>query len=370
METSDAFTIENADPLARFINHQLNWSPIRYGIAILIINMIINFSFAWYYRAFVTQSGPPGLFQDPTILFESFVMMPVVGGFYIWSILRVGTLLQQLHMSNVFTDEIGLKKLALEVKQNIRRTAPLIVSIVISAIITILTLGKYLNWFPELQSVGFTNHSSLIPWVRTPLWFLAMYGICFGLFNIGVTIITLRRIFREHAIRISPWHPDRCGGLKSISQYSMTLGYAIAVVGIFLSIQTIQEIQFGIFQTSYLTWLELAGYIISAPLVFFLPLGTAHTAMRNAKTTHLLALSHQFDVQYQLIVDTLLDEEEIELSADTIEQLQTLYTITEDFIIWPFDVLSLRRFLTITLAPLLPGIASAIFEIIRIFFMD
>jgi hypothetical protein len=371
MDTSESFSFENADPLARFIRHQLNWSPIKYGIAILITNVIINFSFAWYLRAFVTQSGPPGLFQDPTILFESYVMMPVVGGFYIWSILRIGTLLQQLYNSDIFTDEADLKKLVPELKESIRSRVPLIISVTVAAIVIFLILGKYLNWFPGLQSVSFLNHSDIIIWLRTPLWFVTMYGICFGLFNIGVTIVTLRRIFRDHAIRISPWHPDRCGGLKSISQYSMTLGYAIAVVGIFISIQTVQEIQVGVFKTSYLTWLELAGYAISAPLVFFLPLGTAHTAMRNAKTTHLLALSHQFDVHFKMIVESLRGEEsEVGSNAERIEQLQTLYKITEDFIIWPFDVVNLRRFLTITLAPLLPAVASVIFEIVRIFFME
>ncbi|HEY45668.1 MAG: hypothetical protein AMJ88_15830 [Anaerolineae bacterium SM23_ 63] len=371
MDTSEEFSFENADPLARFIKHRLNWSPITYGLAILIANIIVNGSFALRFRAFITQTGPPGLFQDPTILFESYVMMPVVGGFYIWSILRIGALLHQLHNSNIFVEETGIEKLTLEVKQNIRSRAALIFSFIVASVVTFLTLGKYLGWFRGPEVVSFLNHSYLLPWVRSPLWFLSMYAICFGLFNIGVTVITLRRVFRDHAIRISPWHPDRCGGLRSISQYSMTLGYAIAVLGIFLSIQTIQEIQIGIFETSYLTWLELAGYIILAPLVFFLPLGTAHTAMRNAKTTHLLALSHQFDAHYTLIVDSLQsDDREIGSSAERIEQLQTLYQITEDFIIWPFDVVNLRRFLTITLAPLLPGVASVLFELIRIFLVD
>jgi hypothetical protein len=371
MDTSEDFSFENADPLARFIRHKLHWSPIQYGLAILIANIIVNGYFALRYRAFVTQTGPPGLFQDPTILFESYVMMPAVGGFYIWSILRIGALLHQLHGSNIFIEETGIEELALEVKHNIRSRAALTFSFVVASIITFLTLGKYLVWFRGPEPVSFLNHSGFLPWARSPLWFLAMYAICFGLFNIGVTIITLRRVFRDHAIRISPWHPDRCGGLRSISQYSMTLGYAIAIIGVFLSIQTIQEIQIGIFGTSYLTWFELAGYIILAPLVFFLPLGTAHTAMRNAKTTHLLALSHQFDAQYRLIVDSLQsDDREIGSNAERIEQLQTLYQITEDFIIWPFDVVNLRRFLTITLAPLLPGVASVLFELIRIFLMD
>jgi hypothetical protein len=371
MDTSEDFTFENADPLARFIRHRLHWSPITYGIAILVANVVINGYFALRFRAFVTQSGPPGLLQDPTILFESYVMMPIVGGFYIWSIHRIGILLQQLYNSNIFTDETGIKELVPEVKRSLRSRGPLILSIFVATIVTLLVLAKYLNWLPGLQSISFLNHSNIISWLRIPLWFVTMYGICFGLFNIGATIITLRRIFRDQSIRISPWHPDRCGGLKSISQYSMNLGYAIAVVGVFISIQAIQEIQLGVFKAAYLTWIELVGYVVLAPLVFFLPLGTAHTAMQSAKRTHLLALADQFDIQYQMIVESLkTGNNEIASSTERIENLQTLYKITEDFTIWPFDDVNLRRFLTITLAPLLPAVASVIFEFIRIFLLD
>ena len=44
-----------------------------------------------------------------------------------------------------------------------------------------------------------------------------------------------------------------------------------------------QRVSWGTFQVAYEVWLALAAYIIVAPLIFFLPLGTAHTAMRNAR---------------------------------------------------------------------------------------
>ena len=371
MNTPRIMEFKNADLLAKFVRYRLNWSPFRYGMAILIVNLVMDFSSAFYFGAFVAQSGPPGLFQDPTQLLVGYVMMPVIGGFYIWSIIRIGTLLQQLYSSNVITDEANFDRLVQELAVRLRNKLPLVVSIITSVIVTLLLLGTFLNWYGWSQSISFLNHSDVLPWLRSPMWFITMYGVCFGLFNIASTVIALRRIFRDQSINLSPWHPDRCGGLRGISQYSLTLGYAIAVIGLTISVLTIQEIYFGTFKSSYLVWIGLVGYIFLSPLIFFLPLGTAHAAMRKAKTTHLLALSKQFDAHYKRIVDALSNGDgEIKMSVEIIGQLHTLYKITEEFTIWPFDIANLRIFLTITLAPLLPGVFSAIFEFTRIFLMD
>lgn len=371
MGDPSSFEFKNDDPIARIIRDRFGWSPRSYGILILIINIVIDFSSATYFNAFVTHTGPPGLLQDPTMLLVSYVMMPVVGGYFIWSIGQIGVLVQQLQEAKVFTDEAQLDDLLQEFNQNLMSRMPFYASVIISLIVSLLLLGTNLEWFPWPKTVGFMNHSDIIPFLKTPMWFITMYAVCFGLFNIASTIAALRRVFTDQPIRISPWHPDRCGGLRGISRYSMTLGYAIAVIGLTLSVQTIQEIQFGTFASSYLTWTGLIGYGVLAPMVFFLPLGTAHRVMQRAKTTHLLTLSRQFDIQYKQITSVLSQgESEIADSVQKIEALQTLYKITEDFIIWPFDVVNLRRFLTITLAPLLPGLITILFEFISIFMLN
>jgi hypothetical protein len=365
------FEYKNDDPLAGIIRDRLHWSPKKYGFMILIINAVIDFSTALYFKAFVTESGPPGLFQDPTMLLVSYVMMPVVGGFYLWSINQIGILLQQLRETNVFTDEARLDVLYQDFKRSLMSRMPFYASLIISVVVAVVLLGTNLDWYPWPQTVSFLNHSDIIPVLKTPMWFISMYGVCFGLFNIASTIAALRRLFLDQTIRISPWHPDRCGGLKGISRYSTTLGNAIAVIGLTISVQTIQEIHYGTFSSSYLTWLGLIGYVVLAPLVFFLPLGTAHRVMRQAKTTQLLALSRQFDIQYKQVTSALSQgESELAESVEKIESLQTLYKITEEFIIWPFNVVNLRRFLTLTLAPLIPIVLSVIFEFIRIFMLE
>ncbi len=371
MSTSETIDFRNSDPLSTFILDRLHWSPRTFGLFILIINLVIDLSSATYFKAFITQSGPPGLLQDPTILVVHYVMMPIVAGFYIWSILRIGSLLHQLYSSNILADNAILDILAKRLKRNLRSRWAFAIALITSTIVTLLLVGTSLNWYPWPQTVSFINHSKILPWLQAPLWFVTMYGICFGLFNIAYTILALREIFRDQTINISPWHPDRCGGLKEISQYSATLGYAIAVVGLSISVHTIQEISYGTFISNYPTWLGLIAYLILSPLIFFLPLGTAHAAMRKAKVTHLLVLSKQFDDQYNFITDSIEDSEsELEASVNKIHCLQTLYKITEEFIVWPFDIVNLRRFLTITLAPLAPGVITAVFELTNRFILD
>ena len=360
----------NTDPLASLIRDGLNWSPKRYCFVILAINLVIDFSLALYFKTFITFSGPPGLFQDPTTLLVDFVMMPVIGAYYIWSTVRIGPLLQDLYASKVIPSDAKIDKIVQELKQTLRSKKALAASIFSSVSITLILIGTFLNWYPWPPIKGFYDHANILIWLKSPIWLVTMYGLSFGLFNIATTIYILRRIFRGHSMNISPWHPDRCGGLKGISNYSMTLGYAIAVIGLTLSVQIIQEIRSDTFGSSYLTWVGLVMYILLSPMIFFLPLGTAHDAMIRAKKSHLLVLSKQFDIHYKRIADSLAnDNGEIESSVMRIEALQTLYKITDDFTIWPFDVVNLRRFLTITLAPLLPALVIIGFEIIKILFI-
>ncbi len=364
LELPSDLSFRNRDPWAALISGRWEWTPRQYAVAILLTNLILNILIATSLNAFVTRAARPGLLQDPTSILVDFLLMPAVGAFYLWSILVIPALLRQLYGQNFLTDNEGVDEIVRDLSRRLYAGWALIASAVIAVIVMLLFIGSYRGWYPWPQLPSFFNHSLVFTWLKAPMWFLTIYTLCFGLFNVGSTILGLRSIFREQSLNISPWHPDRCGGLKSVSTYSMTLGYSIAVVGLTLSVQTIQEIQRGTFGTSYLTWLGLGAYLIFAPLIFFLPLGTAHAAMTKAKNTQLLQLSQQFDTQYQRISEALrLGDVDYSGNVTRIETLQKLYMITEQFTIWPFDTVNLRRFLTITLVPLLPAVGSIALEL-------
>lgn len=78
----------------------------------------------------------------------------------------------------------------------------------------------------------------------------------------------------------------------------------------------------GAFGLSYDVWLAIGAYVILAPLMFFLPLGTAHTAMKKARDQALLYVSEQFDEEYAHIGRTLNDEYVVTITdADSSEEM-------------------------------------------------
>jgi hypothetical protein len=244
-------------------------------------------------------------------------------------------------------------------------------------LITLLLLGIFLGWYPWAGGTGWLKHSSALVWLQVPIWFLTSYALFLGLYNVAITIVALRSLFREQPpIALSPWHPDGCGGLRSISQYSAKLSLPIAGVGMGLSITTVQLVIWDAFRVSYEVWLAIGAYVILAPLMFFLPLGTAHTAMMKARDQALLFLSEQFDEEYARIGSTLndeyvftskdadLSEEVLDLGVKRLENLRKLYRVTEDFPVWPFDGRSLRRFLAVVGAAITPAVVTAAVDLI------
>lgn len=75
-------------------------------------------------------------------------------------------------------------------------------------------------------------------------------------------------------VGLLPLHPDGCGGLGSISQYTVKIAFAIGATGLVMSAATIYEIQHGTLQDAYPVIFGTVAYIFQAPLLFFWPLGT------------------------------------------------------------------------------------------------
>ena len=353
------------DPLAKFVTQRLKLSASRFALAVLLVNAIIDFGLAIPFGAFITDSGPPGLLQDVVAILFDFLLTPILCGYYLWSVTALDPIVQQLNRENVFADPTQRTDAVPYDRFKHIGQRVLYITLALSAMAAFLGLGNFLGWYPWEQNEGWLDKSSVMPWFRMPMWFLTMYALCFALFNITSTIIILRQLFEHKSLNLYPWHPDRCGGLRSISRYSLALSYAIAGLGLVFSIWTIVEIQAGTFSDAYHIWLADTMYVVLAPVVFFLPLGTAHAAMQQTKDKLLLELSRQFDQEYKQIVEDMESEsKDLGGSVEKIEHLQKLYEIADSFPVWPFDVANLRRFLTVTLAPIIPAVISIGIDVI------
>ena len=103
------------------------------------------------------------------------------------------------------------------------------------------------------------------------------------------------------------------------------------------------------------------SYLILAPLIFFLPLRSAHYAMVSFRNQLASEISFEYDSTFEkLRISHSSDSEEMEVILQKLHQLDETRNIIMKFPIWPFNTSSIRRFFGLTLSPLLPVAISVI----------
>lgn len=201
----------------------------------------------------------------------------------------------------------------------------------------------------------------VVSFIRAPFWFFTFYALIYTVYNILVTILSLRTLFRSCDVIPLPLHPDRCGGLAAISRYATVIGLGMGAVGLYISASVVYEVRNGTLEQALPVLLTIIPYLVCAPILFFWPLGTAHEAMQNAKDEELLSIAHQFREQYRSLREDMEDEkQEFSETLKHLENVQKLYALADSFPVWPYDTRSLRRFLAIITVPLVPAITAVL----------
>lgn len=360
-------SIRNFDPLAVLLKQTLRLTPVKFGVAILLLNLGIDLGFAWYYDILFSESKFPGLLQDLLAMTVDFVAQPLFAGLYLWTTTGATQLFEQLDQADVFTDKGAVLNVVDEYRPIFRKPAAFIVITILAIAFTAFMMKGYLDQLTWKSTGGYIDLQPQMSFLRMPFWFLNSYSLLFGMFNVYVTIQALRQLFRrqmeKRAIRLVPLHPDGCGGLGSLSKYTLHIAWGIAVIGLVLSASTLFDLRVGRLLSDYLLVVSIFAYAVFAPLYFFWPLGTAHEAMRQAKDDEILLLARRFDATYAgLKADLDGDKKVRSEDMSRLRNIKELYQIAGEFPVWPFDVKSLRRFFAIVTAPLLPAVFSFLLE--------
>ena len=91
--------------------------------------------------------------------------------------------------------------------------------------------------------------------------------------------------------------------------------------------------------------------------MFFGTLGTVHGPMAKIKSDCQKALSNRFMKDYDNVRKNLTSTDpDIGIRIKNIIQVYELHKITDSFPVWPFDFVSIRKFLTVYLSPFIFGI--------------
>jgi hypothetical protein len=202
------------------------------------------------------------------------------------------------------------------------------------------------------SAAGLAN-VSLIEIINILLVFFMFYLITALFLRIVLTYFLINR-FLCGRVDIQPLHPDNCGGLSPLGEFSLRLTKA----GIFIGIPILLGILSNIYQHGFplfspVNILMFGGYIISLSVVFFLPLLGARKSMIIAKKKELKIISDYFQSERKDILSNYSNGESAKnLEISNLEGLMKLYEIAKAMPVYPFNSMNLIRFLSSILWPI------------------
>lgn len=194
---------------------------------------------------------------------------------------------------------------------------------------------------------------SLIEIINIILVFLLFHLISALFLRIVLTYFVINKFLSNH-VNIQPLHPDNCGGLSPLGDFSLRLTKAGIVIGIPVLLGIMSSYyQHDIPIMSLVNILLIAGYISCLSVVFFLPLMGARRSMLAAKMRELKIISDYFQSERKDILSNYNKGESAKnLEISNLEGLMKLYEIAKSMPVFPFNSLNIIRFLSSVLWPL------------------
>ena len=333
------------DFIARLLVEKLHCSPVMAGIWSIMTFVILVFLAALASSTLWSNPGQTGLLQDPIPWIAIILINPVVCGYYLWSFRAIINVIQALEASNaVNIDRLEIDRTASNLYRKKWRY--------LSAIVVALSFSIFVfNSQPRLEK-SWTS-SSFLPNLCISIATLAVtYVGSVLIFNLMNNIQILHSIFTRKNLNVNLLHPDRSGGLRSLSDYSLKTAYLIAILGVWLGVVAYQFITQGSKQDYWYLILIFSLYIILSVTCFFGPLLTAHQGMKKAKDDLLHEIARQFEADYSHMRNGLTeDAETLKKRTEKIQELRVVYAMTDEFPVWPFNVQTFKQYLLTAPAP-------------------
>lgn len=337
----DAFSPERivrGDPLLRFLA-RIKVPSVLIGVVYSAAFFLVRALAAWRVGHLRTTGAITGFFDDPS-LYSNLIAGAVIG-----APVRAGE--GKEHAYTVF-----LEKALVWFGRWWWSAGSLVMS---ASVVFILVLPQYLAMGQSAYSTADT-----ISLILSLLWVLVgVHCVLLIVIYSLLAIYWLRRVFHSFASLIRPLHPDRAGGLAPLGDFTLTLSYLIALLGIQLVLTPVTRnyITVGTWQFRWTAELVmgLGVYAIAAPIVFFAPLSVAHKAMKGAKDQLLLQIARRFDAEY-LKLQAALDDDDVpnlEGNSKTLQEIQALHDMASEFPVWPFSATNVTRFGTTYALPML-----------------
>lgn len=229
--------------------------------------------------------------------------------------------------------------------------SPYTVSIV-SALVSMFsyTLAGYNNWnsAAELSDISFIDVLSMLP------WFPFFYFLAAIILRIGLTYFGFKR-FLSGNVDIQPLHPDNCGGLSPLGNFSIRIssaGIGIGIPIVLLLIFDVTTENLSYFSATVI--MHIIVYSGSLIVLFFLPLLGARGSMLKAKNNELRTINERYQTERKKMLSSMNSAEvSVNLNVTNLEGLMKLYGFAKSMPVYPFNAVNVIRFLGSILWPVL-----------------
>lgn len=362
--------IFNCDPLTFMVRKKFKLPIWLVTILLIIILNLTLIIVANQSNSLYTVGSKTGLLFDYAWWVYQVTSVPAIILYYLWLPTGVLDVFLGLKNNKVLATSLKPNKLSSNFDNFIQRFIKFyshwawILANAIAVFIFMLALT-----LPEFRHYNlWVNSGNTIFWVHGVFWYIIFSIGSLAVLKTLLSIYWFNKLFREFETDIRVLHPDKSGGLAVLGNFSVKIGYVIGIIGFTIAIDFWSHTSYvtrGVsFTNQTSTILGIIGYIMFSPIVFFATIGTAHSAMQNAKNKSLLAISDQFEIDFYKI-DSLLNKsaKELQDGMDKIEHLQKIHDLISKFPVWPFSVSNIIRFFSSTLSPiifaLLPYIVNA-----------
>lgn len=349
---------KKSDPLAHLLIAVYGLKPIKVAVFSIVLSLIIQILLAFICNTLlVPKQSNNRILTDLDFWTWCLLLQPVIVGYYLWSITAVRNVVEKLDKLNTIElSNAYIRIINVFYKKPYRFYISLITAFCLTSGWCIL--GPFLaeSWFKGIPLATFVAVSNFF--IDTYIISMIVVNLCT---NIWLIQKILRKSYKDQKLKINPLHPDKCGGLSPLSQYSLTTAYLAAVIGIVISLVEFSSKTFEQPKHYWYLHLTVPLYFILSLGCFFGPLITANKIMLIVKEELLGDIAKQFHRDYYKAHQNLNDEpDKLKSKFIKINQLRSWYRITDEFPVWPFDIKTFRKYLLVFFTSLIPALAHTL----------
>lgn len=220
----------------------------------------------------------------------------------------------------------------------------------------VLFLGKDTFWGNVDGVIYFAS------WYFLICMFLLFFTVAVFVIRNVTTSFFLRSVVSHSRIEIIPFHPDKCGGLEPVGKLGLRNQYLLSIIGLNVVALYLNDVLIYDKSTIYLLILGVIAYLVIGPISFAGPLLPFRYAMKEDKIRLMYLVANRIKKEFSRVKNQInkgtLSEED--------EKVLTRYKNISDMVgnlpVWPFDTLTLRKFFSAYILPLISGILSVYLE--------